>query len=170
MASTSGGTAWSSAVPARGLASAPAYPAAWRKTIRAQSPPECGSLAGLPAPRRGKDVRRVISTHCHAASWCFSYLAGAVGHAAPRRLVVAVYWRPQLFRANRINDWPIGKFRPDPIQRDSHSSGAYNARLSHPFTGPTPLCGFDRSSGSQIRNLANATGASSALAYVQRKI
>src|SRR2546427_8104727 len=59
-----------------------------------------GSPAGLPAPRRGKECpRRVISTHCHTVSWCFGYLAGAVGHATLRPLAVAVYWRPQLFRA-----------------------------------------------------------------------
>jgi hypothetical protein len=39
------------------------------------------------------------------------------------------------FRANKIRDWPSGKSRPDPIQRDSHSSGLYSARLSHALTG-----------------------------------
>src|SRR5262245_37842289 len=69
-----------------------------------------------------------------------------------------------IFSPMKISDWPAGKPCPAPIHAASMASAEYSKRSSHGATFSTPLAAGWRVRGSQMRNLASATGISSEFA------
>src|ERR1039457_2823210 len=69
-----------------------------------------------------------------------------------------------IFSPMKMSDWPAGRSWPAPIQAASIARGRYNRRSIQGASGSTPLAAGWRSSGSQRRNFASATGSSSELA------